>query len=291
MPAPIRLLAPAKINLSLDVLGQRADGYHWVEMVLQTIGLYDHLTLEGRSDGQIQVVCRHPFVPSGRDNLAYRAADALRQLAGDPSLGATITIVKGIPAAAGLGGGSADGAAVLKGLNRLWGLGLPPVELAQAGLALGADFPFCLLGGTALARGIGEELIPLPAPPKLWVVLLKPGAGVSTAQVYADFCPAAVRRRPDTPGLVKALALGDLEGIPGAMANVLESVTLPRLPLLKQLKAEALANGALAAQMSGSGPTVFALAADYRSAQAIYSGLKHRVDFAHITTFEEVSPA
>lgn len=288
MTASLRLLAPAKINLSLDVLGRRDDGYHTVEMVMQTIGLCDSINLETRSDGQIQVHCVHPFVPAGEENLAYKTANLLRSLSGNPSLGATITIVKNIPVAAGLGGGSADAAAVLKGLNLLWNLNLSNHQLAQAGLKLGADIPFCLMGGTALAGGIGEELTRLPPAPKLWVVLLKPNAGVSTAEVYKKYDNAAVQRRPDTSRLVAALAAGSLEGIATAMANVLESVTFPRLPVLRHLKQKAMEFGALAALMSGSGPTIFALAPDYRRADAIYNGLKHQVEFAHITTFKEV---
>ncbi len=289
MSATLNLLAPAKINLSLDVLGRRDDGYHMVEMIMQTIGLCDSINLQARSDGHIQVLCRHPFVPEGQENLAYKTANLLKQLSGKSSLGVTITIAKGIPVAAGLGGGSADAAAVLKGLNRLWDLDLSSDQLAQAGLKLGADIPFCLMGGTALARGIGEELTKLPPPPKLWVVLLKPNVGVSTAEVYKKYNDSAVHRRPDTNRLIAALAAGSLEAISQAMANVLESVTFPRLPVLRHLKQKALEFGALAALMSGSGPTIFALTPDYRRADAIFNGLRHQVEFAYITTFKEVA--
>lgn len=288
MSALINLLAPAKINLSLDVLGQRRDGYHIVEMVMQTIDLCDHISLEARADEQIKVHCAHPFVPGGQENLTYKAADLMRKLAGKSNLGVTIKIDKNIPVAAGLGGGSADAAAVLKGLNQLWGLSFSEQQLSQAGLQLGADVPFCLMGGTALARGIGEELTRLPAPAKLWVVLLKPNVGVSTADVYKNYNACAVQKRPDTCRLIEALSSGPLEAIPMSMANVLESVTFPWLPVLRHLKQKALEFGALAALMSGSGPTIFALTSDYRRAEAIYIGLRRQVEFAYITTFKEV---
>jgi len=288
MSALINLLAPAKINLSLDVLGQRRDGYHIVEMVMQTIDLCDYISLEVRADEQIQVHCAHSYVPGGQENLTYKAADLMRKLAGKSNLGVTIKIVKNIPVAAGLGGGSADAAAVLKGLNKLWGLNFSDVQLAQAGLQLGADVPFCLMGGTVLARGIGEELTRLPAPTKLWVVLLKPNVGVSTADVYKNYNACAVQKRPDTHRLIAALSSGPLEAVPISMANVLESVTFTRLPVLRHLKQKAMEFGALAALMSGSGPTIFALASEYRRAEAIYIGLRRQVEFAYITTFKEV---
>jgi len=287
MSASLTLAAHAKINLSLDVLGQREDGYHLVEMVMQTIQLHDSISVQGTAGGQIQVVCPHPHVPTGQDNLAWRAANLLRKEYGDSNCGAKIVISKRIPVSAGLAGGSADAAAVLKGLNKVWGLNLPGDELAKVGLSLGADIPFCLLGGTALARGIGEKLTPLSPPPKLWVVLFKPNVGVSTAEVYNSYDHSKVQRRPDTEGLISAMDSSVPQAMAAAMANVLESVTFERLPLLRRLKQRALEFGAVAALMSGSGPTVFALTPDYRRAVAIYNGLRHQVEFAHITTFKE----
>lgn len=288
--ATIDLLAPAKINLSLDVLKQRDDGYHIVEMVVQTIGLCDSLSIETRSDGLIEVICDHPYAPGGPQNIAYKAALYLKELAGEEHLGATIRIDKKIPVAAGLAGGSADAAAVLRGLNSLWQLNISPQELARVGLRVGADVPFCLLGGTALARGIGEVITPLPAAPMLWVVLLKPNVGMPTALVYSKFNQATVERRPNTEKLVLALGAGDRNMITQGMANVLESVTFTLLPQLVRLKRKAMEMGALAAQMSGSGPTIFALATDYNRAKVIYQGLKHYVEFAQITKFTEVAP-
>jgi len=287
MSAPLVLHAPAKINLSLDVLGCRDDGYHYVEMVMQTIDFCDKITIEQAGSGCIHVHCPHPYVPSGPDNLVAKAAALLRSEYGNRDDGAAITIEKNIPVAAGLAGGSSDAAAVLRGLNILWGLKLSAGQLACIGARLGADIPFCLMGGTALARGIGEVLIPLPPPPKLWVVLIKPNLGVSTADIYNKYDDSLVKRRPDTKGLVAAIRSGDLQAMTDGMANVLESVTFAKFPMLRRLKHKALEFGANTALMSGSGPTIYALTTDHRRASAILNGLKHEVEFAHITTFKE----
>lgn len=285
MSASMRLLAPAKINLSLDVLGRREDGYHNLEMVLQTIGLFDSIKLEKRTDALIKIFSPNLQLPPGSENLASRSAMALKQAAGDDKLGANITIFKGIPLAAGLGGGSADAAAVLKGLNLLWELHFSPARLAGIGLSLGADIPYCLAGGTALVRGIGEIVTPLPPPPLLWVVLVKPGTGIATAEVFNNFRPVAASLRPSAHGLIAALKKGDLSILSSVMGNVLESVTFTRLPVLQVLKSRAIEKGALVAQMTGSGSALFALASDYRRARTIYEDLKGQVEFARITTF------
>lgn len=287
MSSPLVLNAPAKINLSLDVLGSRADGYHLVEMVMQTIDLSDRVILHKTDDGIISVDCAHPFVPSGPENLVWKAAELLKRQYGVSGFGASIVIEKLVPVAAGLAGGSSDAAAALRGLNQIWNINLADTELAELGSTLGADIPFCLKGGTALARGIGEELTGLPLPPKLWVLLFKPNVGVSTAEIYKNYDESIVQRRPDTKKLLAALQSGDLQGLADSMANVLESVTFARLPMLRRLKQKALEFGALAAQMSGSGPTIFALTPDYRKAVSIYNGLKHQVEFSCITTFRE----
>jgi 4-diphosphocytidyl-2-C-methyl-D-erythritol kinase len=287
MSSSLELLAPAKINLSLDVIARREDGYHLVEMVVQTIDLCDRIVLEETKSSELKLICPHPYVPSGADNLAWQAAALLREEYGHPNLGATITITKNIPVAAGLAGGSTDAAAVLKGLNQLWRLNLPERELTKLALKLGADVPFCLRGGTALARGIGEELTVLPPPPKLWIILFKPNVGISTREVYEAFDEIKVHKRPRTESLLAAICAGDPQGMSGAMANVLESVTFARFPLLQRLKQKALELGATAALMSGSGPTIFALTPDYRRAVTIFNALKHQVEFACATTFKE----
>lgn len=286
MRESIFIKAPAKINLSLDIIGRRPDGFHLVEMVMQTISLCDHITLEA-ADGAIHLHCSHPFVPAGSGNIVWKAAHLLKSTYGSAEMGAVITVEKHIPVSAGLGGGSSDAAAVLKGLNELWDLRLSPAQLAELGLRLGADVPFCLQGGTALARGIGEKLTPVAPPPSLWVVLLKPNMGVSTGEVYREFVQGRVRTRPDTQRLVSALEAGDYQAMAESMANVLESVTFRRFPILRRLKQKALELGALAAMMSGSGPTIFALTPEYKRAAAIYNRLRHQVEFAHITTFWE----
>lgn len=281
------LAAAAKVNLSLDVLGVREDGYHLVEMVMQAIDLCDYITLQGTETGDIQVHCCHPHVPGGRENLVWKAAYLLRKEYGTPEMGARITITKNIPVAAGLAGGSTDAATTLKGLNLLWNLSLSPPTLARLGARLGADIPFCLMGGTALAQGIGEELTPLPPPPKLWVVLFKPSVGVSTADVYNKYNSSLVQRRPHTQALVAALAAADYRKMAASMANVLESVTFTHLPLLRSLREKAMELGGLAALMSGSGPTMVVLTEDYPRAEAIANNLRHQVEFTHITTFKE----
>lgn len=286
MAKSLILTAPAKVNFALDVIGKREDGYHLVEMVMQTIDLCDQLVLENRPE-EIAVICSHPDVPSGGENLVWKAAHLLRKEYGTPDCGATITITKRIPVAAGLAGGSADAAATLKGLNQLWNLNLSAKELAELGLALGADIPFCLRGGTAMAEGIGEKLTSLPAPPRLWVVLLKPNIGVSTSEVYNSYDNSLVQRRPDIQAFISALIVADPWAMAGSMANVLESVTFARWPLLRRIKQGAIELGAYAALMSGSGPTVFALAQDYHQAVAIVNGLRHLVGFTYITTFKE----
>lgn len=282
----MELFAPAKINLTLDVLGKRPDGYHEVEMIMQTIALADKICLEHNGNGMINVKCSHPYVPSGKDNLAWKAAQLLRDWSGCRH-GVDITIEKSVPVSAGLGGGSADAAAVLRGLNQLWALNLKDAELRQVAQKVGADVPFCLQGGTALARGVGERLTPLPSPPRLWVVLLKPNLGVSTAETYKAFDPQQVRKRPDNADLIQALESGNISALAGAMGNVLESVTFRRVPLLRTIKQKALEMGALAALMTGSGPTVFALESNYRRAITLRNGLSHMVDFAHVTSFKE----
>lgn len=260
MTERLEIPARAKINLTLDVLGKRTDGYHQVEMVMQTISLADLVTLENTGE-QISVTCSIPDLPVNEENLAFRAAMALKEAGGYPG-GVRIHLDKQIPLAAGLAGGSADAAAVLTGLNELWKLHFPQEELLRIGSALGSDVPFCLLGGTALATGRGEELTPLPCLPEMHLVLVKPPVGISTAQVYGRFNPANVSRRPDTRAMLAAIRGGDFAAIPALCANVLESVTLglcPEIALIKERLAEAGATGVL---MSGSGPTVFGFVAD-----------------------------
>ncbi|HMM20794.1 MAG TPA: 4-(cytidine 5'-diphospho)-2-C-methyl-D-erythritol kinase [Selenomonadales bacterium] len=273
MEQPIVVAAHAKINLALDVLGKREDGYHEVAMVMQSVGLADRVALSERPEG-IRVSTDLAGLDCGPANLAYRAAELLqKQFA--IRRGVEIVLAKHIPLAAGLAGGSADAAAVLQGLNRLWELELPEDELVELGALLGSDVPFCLEGGTMLATGRGESLAPLPALPHAWLVLAKPPVAVSTAWVYGQFRPEAVAVRPDLEGMAESLRRGDLPGVAGRLCNVLETVTIPVYPEIAAIKQLMLKHGAMASLMSGSGPTVFGLAATREKAEEIAAVLEH----------------
>jgi len=275
----IQLKARAKINLTLDVIGKRPDGYHEVAMVMQAIDLYDLITLTTIKDG-IAVSANHPEIPTGPENLVYKAAEILRPKGF--SGGVHLHIEKNIPMAAGLAGGSTDAAAVLVGLNRLWRLNRSEEELLDLGSRIGSDVPFCILGGTALATGRGEKLTPLPAAPEIWLVLAKPPLGVSTKEVYGRFEAGRVSLRPDNEAMLRALAAGDTGGIAGNMVNVLESVTLRLCPQVSALKEQLVRAGAAAALMSGSGPTVFGLVPDRTAAQQVAARLEQEFPAAYV---------
>lgn len=286
----VAVRAPAKINLSLDVLGRRADGYHDLAGVMQAVTLSDRVILTASPEGaaalEVLSLCSEAVVPAGEANLALRALRALERHLGRP-LPARIRLVKAIPVAAGLGGGSSDAAAVLLGLDRLFRLNLPAGVLAEVAVGIGADVPFFLLGGTCFAEGRGEVLTPLAFPGRWPVVLARPAYGVSTAEVFAAFDPAAVRARPDQAGLRRALAEGDFDGVCRRLANALESVTLPRYPEVAALKGRFRDLGAPGCLMSGSGPTVFALARDREAAAALAAGV---ADLAATVIVTEFSP-
>lgn len=252
----------AKINLTLDVLNRRQDGYHNVRMVMQQIELCDyiHLIPCPRQEG-IRIACSHPGVPRDDNNIAYRAAQLVKDFfkIGE---GIIIKIDKNIPVAAGLAGGSADAAAVIRGLNNLWGLGMDTDCMMELAAKLGADVPFCLLGGTALAEGIGEILTPVNAPAKLDFLLVKPGVPVSTAWVYKNLDLGSIEERPDIEKMLQALNKGDKGEIASRLKNVLETVTASRYPEILAIKQSMIEMGALGAAMTGSGPTVFGI---YRS--------------------------
>lgn len=261
----------AKINLTLDVLGRRDDGYHDIRMVMQTVSLYDLVTvrrLEGQiEDGTITVETNLSFLPVGGDNLAYKAAKLFYDETGVRG-GVAIRLDKHIPVGAGLAGGSSDCAVVLKAMNRLYSAGLPMRRLCELGAKLGADVPYCLLGGTRLAEGIGERLSPLPKLPFCYVLLVKPAFSISTKTVYEKIDSRGGYRRPDTDGVIRALKERSLDGVFGGMANVLEEVSIADYPVLAELKRSLIDLGADAAQMSGSGPTVFGLFTDRKKAVA-----------------------
>ncbi|MCL0101190.1 4-(cytidine 5'-diphospho)-2-C-methyl-D-erythritol kinase [Peptococcaceae bacterium] len=255
----LKVKAHAKINLALKVLGKREDGYHEVEMVMQSLALHDKIFLTLiRSDIELLV---EGDAPLDESNLAYKAAKAILEYS-NCKQGIRIKLVKNIPAAAGLAGGSSDAAAVLLGINKLLKLGLDTEELMEIGKGLGSDVPFCIVGGTALARGRGEKIQPLPKAPKMGVVLIKPDFGVSTAQVYKRFSLDLVEKKADVNAVVEAIKKGDIKGIATAIFNDLEYVTMDMHPCLEGIKRQLEDAGALGVLMSGSGPTVYGLAFD-----------------------------
>ena len=268
----LHVKAPAKINLTLDVLYKRQDGYHELEMIMTTIDLADRLELTLLEDDVIKIHSHNRFVPDDERNLAYQAAVKLKELF-QIKKGVEITIEKNIPVAAGLAGGSSDGAACLRGLNKLWGLNLSMDELAEIGAQIGSDVPFCVYGGTALAKGRGEQITPLPSPPNCWVVLAKPAIGVSTSMVYENLNLEGIKH-PNTKAMIDAIDQRDFQAICNHLGNVLETVTLKHYPEVKQIKEYMKRFGADGVLMSGSGPTVFALVKHDSRMQRIYNGLR-----------------
>ncbi|EIJ80092.1 4-diphosphocytidyl-2-C-methyl-D-erythritol kinase [Bacillus methanolicus PB1] len=264
--------APAKINLTLDVLYKRPDGYHEVEMIMTTIDLADRLELSLLDEDQIKIISHNHFVPDDERNLAYQAAQLLKKRF-QVTKGASIRIEKTIPVAAGLAGGSSDAAATLKGLNKLWNLGLSLDELAEMGAEIGSDVSFCVYGGTALAKGRGEIITELPAPPTCWVILAKPSIGVSTADVYRRLDLNRISH-PNTKEMIKAIETKDYSKICQNLGNVLEYVTMKMHPEVVLIKEQMKRFGADAVLMSGSGPTVFGLVQHDSRLHRIYNGLR-----------------
>lgn len=265
----IELRALAKINLGLDVLGRRENGYHDVRMVMQSVYLYDDVKIEKTEAPDITVSSNLNFLPTGTDNIAYKAAELLKNEFQIKD-GVKIVLKKHIPVAAGLAGGSSNAAAVLFGMNRLFRLGLSQKELKERGVKLGADVPYCIMRGTVLAEGMGEILKPLPQMPKCSVLIAKPPVSVSTKAVYEALDAKEITSHPDIDGILEGLERGSLRQVAASMGNVLEDVTIPMHPVIREIKQEMMAAGALNAMMSGSGPTVFGLfesRADARKAQ------------------------
>jgi len=264
--------APAKINLTLDVLYKRPDNYHEVEMIMTTVDLADRIGLESREDGFIKIISTNGFIPDDSRNLAYQAAQLIKDTYGIDK-GVTISIEKEIPVAAGLAGGSSDAAATLKGLNELWKLNLSIDTLAELGAKIGSDVSFCIYGGTALATGRGEKIQKLPAPPTCWVVLAKPKIGVSTAQVYGGLNLEGIEH-PNTKQMIEAIETNDYELMCNSLGNVLETVTFKLHPEVVIIKEQMKRFGADAVLMSGSGPTVFGLVDNEARLGRIYNGLR-----------------
>ena len=254
----IQLKALGKINLGLDVLGKRENGYHDVRMIMQTVYLYDEVTLEKRQEPGITVSTNLIYLPTDKTNIAYRAAKILLDEVGERR-GVAIHLKKHIPVAAGMAGGSADAAAVLFGMNRMFGWKLSEKELMERGVTLGADVPYCIMRGTALAEGIGEKLTRLPAMPKCHLLIAKPPISVSTKLVYEKLDALAIVDHPDIDGIIEGLKDRDLIRVAGSMGNVLQNVTETEYPVITQIKEKMIKGGAINAMMSGSGPTVFGL--------------------------------
>ena len=250
--------AYAKINLGLDVLYRRPDGYHEVKMIMQTIDLYDTLNFTVSEALGVDLIINGSDLLAGEDNLIRKAAELFLQDAG-VNKGVRIKLEKRIPIAAGLAGGSSDAAATLRGLNELFALDYTEKELQTLGVKLGADIPYCLIGGTAISEGIGEILTPLSCPPKCYLAVVKPDIDVSTKFVYEHLQADKLTYHPDIDGMADAIRSGDLTGIAKRMGNVLETVTVPANPVINRIKECMKTEGADNALMSGSGPAVFGI--------------------------------
>ena len=276
----MKLRAMAKINLGLDVVRRREDGYHEVRMIMQTIRMYDTLELTATEEPGIRVKTNLKYLPVNEDNLVYKAAKLLMDEF-HVTRGVKIRLEKHIPVAAGMAGGSSDAAAVMVGVNRLFRLGLSRKELMERGVKIGADVPYCILRGTALAEGIGEKLTPLTPAPDCHVLIAKPPISVSTKFVYENLHLDQLEAHPDIDGIRCAIEEGDLCGMVSRMGNVLETVTIPAYPQIGQISELMKENGALGAMMSGSGPTVFGIYDDERKAMAARDVLK-KSDLAQV---------
>ena len=285
----LRLKARAKVNLGLDVVRRREDGYHEVRMIMQTVALCDQLLLKKTEEQGIRLLLgEHSYVPSDEGNLAYRAAALLFEEF-KPAEGVEIHLEKHIPVAAGLAGGSSDAAAVLFGINRLFHLGLSLEELQDRGVKIGADVPYCIMRGTALAEGIGEKLTRLPKAPPCTVLLAKPPVSLSTKWVYQNLKVQELTSHPDIDGQIRALEEGNLKELAAKMQNVLETVSVPAHPEIGRIRDIMKENGALNAMMSGSGPTVFGLFEEMEKAERCRDIIR-REDLArdvHVTRFTQ----
>lgn len=269
----ITLKALAKINLGLDVTGRREDGYHEVRMIMQTIHLYDRLTIRKTKEPGIRIRTNLPFLPVNESNLVHKAATLLTDEF-HITEGVSVELLKRIPVAAGLAGGSTDGAAMLYGMNLMFRLGLSRGELMARGVKLGADVPYCLMRGTALAEGIGDRLTALAPMIKCPVLIAKPQISVSTKFVYQNLKLDGNTKHPDIDALMHGIRSQDLNAVCAHMGNVLESVTIPNYPVIDQIKERMVRSGAKAAMMSGSGPTVFGLFSDERTARTAQDDMR-----------------
>ncbi len=269
----IRLKARAKINLSLDVLGKREDGYHDVRMVMQTIGIYDRLIITKIPEDEIRIQSNLFYLPINENNLIYKAAKLLKDEFGFAG-GVDVNLNKFIPVAAGMAGGSTDAAATLFGINKIYELGLSQNKLMELGVQIGADVPYCIMRGTALAEGIGEQLSRLKPVPHMWIVVAKPPINISTKLVYEQLDMNDIIYHPNVNKMIQAINKESIEDIAANMGNVLERVTIPLYPIIDSIKNDMLSHGAINAMMSGSGPTVFGIFPNERTALNCQAYLK-----------------
>ncbi len=266
----IRLKARAKINLSLDVLGKREDGYHDVRMVMQTIGIYDRLIITKIPEDEIRIQSNLFYL---QNNLIYKAAKLLKDEFGFAG-GVDVNLNKFIPVAAGMAGGSTDAASTLFGINKIYELGLSQNKLMELGVQIGADAPYCIMRGTALAEGIGEQLSRLKPVPHMWIVVAKPPINISTKLVYEQLDMNDILYHPNVDKMIQAINKESIEEIAANMGNVLERVTIPLYPIIDSIKNDMLSHGAINAMMSGSGPTVFGIFPNERTALNCQAYLK-----------------
>lgn len=259
----IELKARAKINITLDAIRKMDNGYHQLEMIMQTVNLCDNLHIKKTKTGNIELSTNLVWLPCDSRNLVYKAAEYMKKTYNIKE-GLKIELIKNIPVAAGLAGGSSDCAAVLVGINNLFRLNISQEELMKIGKNFGADVPYCILRGTALAEGIGEQLTVLPNFPNCYVLLAKPAISVSTASVFGALDLKKVNRHPDTQTIINYIEQGDLQAVSENMVNVLETVTCKKYPVIEQIKKAMMDNGAVGSMMSGSGPTVFGFFSEYK---------------------------
>lgn len=277
--------AYAKINLGLDVIGKLPNGYHLVKMIMQSVGIYDEITLD-RAQADITVTTDSGELPTDENNLIYKAARLMIDTYHIPE-GVKIHLSKNIPIAAGMAGGSSDAAATMKGMNELFQLGISTEELMKISVAIGADVPYCILGGTALAEGIGEKLTALPPAPSCYVLVAKPDINVSTKYVYEHLDACEAFDHPDIDGIVAAIKNNNLQGIINRLGNVLETVTVQAHPIITEIKDQMNAYGASGSLMSGSGPTVFGIYTNETTARNAYQRIRENPDLKQVflTTF------
>lgn len=293
MSEPLQLKAYAKVNLGLDVVRKREDGYHEVRMIMQTIRLFDRITLQKNSSGKITLSTNLPYLPVNEHNLVYRAIDIIRQNYHIKD-GIHADINKRIPVAAGMAGGSTDAAAAFVGMNQIFELGISQETLMKYAVTLGADIPFCIMRGTALSEGIGEMLTPLSPMPDCWFLVVKPVFSMSTKFVYEHLTLNEETFHPDIDGMIHSLGCSDLKGITMRMGNVLEQVTKQHYPEIEQIKDCMRQYGAEEALMSGSGSTVFGIFVNRGKAEKAADACREKFSIrqaAIIRPFNKPKPA